>query len=237
MNAPKRNASAGILASICLLTALMQLVAGMTILNEPEGRILLSTAGSGMVARILLPLGLAVCLNLAAGVTVYLMRIEALACLGCLLARRLALAVGSPLQLISVLDLLLLFVLLYFAMRLFQPSSARRYTMLLIGLTLGHLSILLTSLPAFLMLVSSGSQRPFVVLAALLGCLSLYVAVPAMRSRPQRAGKLFLFAALAMGLTLPAWSLRYGFSAPFWLGVPIALFGFAQVSAHWRSRL
>lgn len=233
----RRNASAIIIASVCVLTAPMQLLAGFTILDTPEGSLLLSTADSFLYLRIFLPFGFAVLLNLAAGVAVYLMRIEALAVVGCLLARRLAAAVGSPVQLITVLDVSILLVLLYFTMRLFRPASARRFTMLLTGLTAGHLTVLLTQLPAYLMLVSTGSKPPLAVLAALAGCAGLYAAVLAMPSRPALARKLFLFAAFAMGLTLPAWSLRYGFSAPFWLGLPLALFGFAQVSAHCRSRL
>jgi hypothetical protein len=226
----RQGVSAVIIASICLMSALLQFAAALLLFEDDLGR------------RMMLPLGLSVLLNLATGIAVYLIRIEALACLGCLLARRLALAVGSPIQTVAVLDLLFVLILLYFTMRLFRPSSTRRFTMLLIGLTLGQLSILLTNLQFHFALVSTGSKSPLVVLAALIGCGALYVAVLAMRSRPERARKFFLFAAIAMGLTLPAWGLRYGFSAPFWLGVPVALFGFGltrhpranpdQVSAH-----
>lgn len=233
----QRSASASIIASVCVLIALMQLVAGFIILNTPEGSILLSTADSFLAMRIFLPLGFAVFLNLATGAAVYLLRVEALLCFGCLLARLLAMLFHRPAQLFTVLDLCFLLVLLYFTMRLFRQSSAHRFTMLFIGLTVGHLTVLATSLPAYLRLVSMGSQPPLVVLAALLGCGILYGAVLAMQSRPQFARKLFLCSALATGLTLPAWGARYEFSAPFWLGVPLALFGFAQVSAHCRSRL
>jgi hypothetical protein len=226
----KRGMSAVVIASICLMSALLQFVAALLLFEDSMGR------------RMLPSLGLSVVLYLATGIAVYLVRIEALACLACLLARRLAMAVGSPIQTIPVLDLLFLLVLLYFTMRLFQPPAARRFTMVLIGLTLGHLSILLANLQFYPVLVSTGSKSPLTVLAALLGCGALYAGVLAMRSRPEWARKFFLFAAFAMGMTLPAWGLRYGFPAPFWLGVPVALFGFgltrhpsakpAQVSAH-----
>jgi hypothetical protein len=226
----KRGMSAVVIASICLMSALLQFVAALLLFEDDSGM------------RMIPALGLSIVLNLATGIAVYLIRIEALACLGCLLARRLALAVGSPIEAIAVLDLLFLLVLLYFTMRLFRQSSARRFTMVLIGLTLGHLSILLTNLQFYFALVSTGSQSPLAALAALLGCGALYVGVLAMRSRPERARKFFLSAAFAMGLTLPTWESRHGISAPFWLGVPVALFGFGltrhlgakpvQVSAH-----
>jgi hypothetical protein len=225
----KRGMSAVVIASICLMSALLQFVAALLLFEDSMGR------------RMLPSLGLSVVLYLATGIAVYLVRIEALACLACLLARRLAVAVGSPIQTIPVLDLLFLLALLYFTMRLFQRPAARRFTMVLIGLTLGHLSILLPNMRFYPVMVSTGYKAPLVVLVALAGCAALYAAVLAMRSRPALARRGFLFSALAIGLTLPAWGLQRGFTAPFWLGVPVALFGFGvvrqmnrpvQVSAH-----
>jgi hypothetical protein len=181
---------------------------------------------------------------LAAGFAVYLMRIEALACMGCLLARLLARMVNTPVQLVTMLDLLFLLVLIYFMMRLFEQSStlgarARQgwrhpFAMMLVGLAAGHLTVLISNLQAYPMLVSNGSVSPLLALAALVGCGAFYAAVLMMHSRPGRAKNLFLFAALAMGLSLPAWSYRYGFSTPFWSGVPVALLGFG-LARHLRA--
>lgn len=75
------------------------------------------------------------------------------------------------------------------------------------------------------MLVSNGSVAPVLALAALIGCGALYAAVLMVHWRPARAKTTFLVAALAIGLSLPGWGVRYGFSAPFWLGLPLAVLG------------
>jgi hypothetical protein len=107
--------------------------------------------------------------------------------------------------------------------------------MLLVGLAAGHLTVLINKVQAYPMLVPTGSVSPLLPLAALIGCGAFYAAVLMMQSRPDRARKFFLFAALAMGLSIPAWSYRYGLSTPFWLGVPIAVLGFG-LTRHLRAR-
>jgi hypothetical protein len=235
----ERGTAAYIIASVCVLTGLSQFVAALVILGQPAGSEFLSTANAVMRARILLPLGITISINLITGVAVYLMRIEALACMGFLLARLLGRMAGTSVQFTTALDLSLLLVLIYFTIRMFAQSSTLRGTapsgwrhplaMLFLGLTTGHLTLLITNLQAYAMLIPTGALSPVLTVGALIGCGALYVAVMMMQSRPDRAKKFFLFAALAMGLSLPAWSHRYGFSAPFLLGAPLAILGFGLV--------
>jgi hypothetical protein len=100
------------------------------------------------------------------------------------------------------------------------------FPMLLLGAVAGHLTVLLGNLSAYWMLLGNGGISFFAALLALSGCVALYVAVLMLHSRPQRAKKLFLIAALGLGMSFFAWGLPYGFSAPFWLGVALASIGF-----------
>jgi hypothetical protein len=240
----ERRTAPSIIASICMLTALMQLVAGITIFNNASADGIVAAADNVMLMRIFLPLAIAIFLNLAASVTVYLMRCEAVAFMGCSLATLLAKMLGNPVQVASVTDLALLLALLYFTIRLFQRSAVSRagaaasarnpFTMLLIGLTAGQVVVLLSNLEAYPTLVSTGAVSPLAALSTLVGCGALYAAVLVIRTRPARATKLFLFAALAMGISLPGWNYRYGASAPFWLGLAVALLGYV-LAAYLRA--
>lgn len=218
----RRPRAAYIIALVCLVTALLQLAAGVVIFKT------LSASESVSPGLSFLPLAISVVLNLGAACAVYLMRVEALACLACLLARLLARMFGHSIQLETMLDLALLVALIYFTLRLFKVGTGWRplLVMLLLGAVAGHLTVLIGNLPAYWMLVGTGSVSFFAALLTLISCVALYVAVLMLHAHPQRAKKLFLIAALGSGMSLSAWDLQYVFSAPLWLGVALALIGF-----------
>lgn len=240
----ERGKAVHIIAAIFILIGLMQVFAGIKLLYQADALAWSATADILTRTRVLAPLGLAASINLATGFAVYMMRVEAMACLGYLLASRLAFAVGKPLLPLTLPDLSLLLGLTYFTMRLFDRSSTfgakgrpgwrHPLVLLLLGLAAGHLTVLVGNLRAYPMLVSNGSVSPLLALATLIGCGAFYAAVLMTRSRPERAQKLFLLAVLGMGLSLPAWSYRYPFSSPFWSGALIALFGFG-LARRWKA--
>lgn len=232
----KRSMTANIIAAICVITALMQTVAAVLMLNEAGASAELAGAGNATLLRIFLPLLIAIGIKLVAGVAVYRMRLEALACMGYLLAGVLAALINRRAPLSAVGDLVLLLALIFFTMRLFLGSTTRRppsksgwqhpAVMLLLGLAAGNLQVFALAWPAYPELLATGSVSILMALLALIGCCAFYAATLLMRSRPARAKIFFLLGAVAMGLSLPGWHIQYSFSTPFWLGVPLALFGF-----------
>ncbi len=232
-----RRLGAYVIASACILTALFQIAAALILLNQAEISAALSVGDDAMRIRIFLPLCVAICMNLAAGIFVYHMRIEALACMGYLLIQLFARMFGKPpVQPLTFLDLSILIVTIYFTIRLFRHSSAPRpetqsiwkhpVGMLLIGLAGGHLTVIGLNWQAYPALISMGAVSPQTALAAFIGCVAFYTAILILQVRIAIAKKLFLLGAVAMGMSLPAWKIAYGLSAPFWIGVPVALFGF-----------
>jgi len=234
---PGRGKARYVLASACVLAALVQIGVALMVLRQPAADAWLSTADGALRARVLLPAGIAVCMELAAGLAVYMMRVEALACMGCLLARLCARMVDGPVPLVKLLDLSFFLILTWFMVRLFArsatshasapPGRHRPRVMLLVGLAFGHLTVLANDLPAWFALVSTASVSLLAVLGGLFGCGALYAAAAMLQARPQRAATLFVFAALALALSLLAWGGQYAFAAPFWLGVPVAILGVA----------
>lgn len=244
-SAPNRGMAAYVITVICVVSALMQLAAGLIALKEaPESPPLLP-GQQVMAAYIILSLGIGIVAHLAAGAAVFRLRTEALACMGYLLTPSLSKLIGAPLVPVTVLNVLFYLVLIYFTIRLFERSPALRAsvrsdrlllcTMVLLGLAAGHLIVLIRYSFAYPTLVRIGVLAPILVLAGLAGCVAFYAAVLTIRSRPERAKKLFLFAAVVTALQLPTWVHRWSMAAPFWLEVPIALFGFV-LARRWRTR-
>lgn len=232
---PQRGTAVYVLATMCLVIMLVYLAGNLLVLAAPAPSAMLAQADTAMRVRILAPIVIFACMYLAAGVAVYMVRTEALAFMGCLLARQVGRMIQAPVQLTGALDVLLVLALVFFMMRLFQRAPALRargqsgsrhlLAMLLVGLAAGQLTVLVNYLQSYPALVANGSISPLAALAALTGCAAMYAAVAMMRARPERAKKFFLFAAVAAALALPAWRSPYGLSTPFWLCVPIALFG------------
>lgn len=126
-----RRPAAYVIALTCILTALFQIAATWILINQPETSAVLSAGDDAMRIRLFLPLCIAICMNLAAGVLVYLMRIEALACMGYLLIQLFARMLGKPpVQPVTLLDLSFLLVMTYFTIRLFrgQVLSAPKHS-------------------------------------------------------------------------------------------------------------
>lgn len=240
----KRGANVYAIAAVCVITALMQLAAGLMVFKGAPSQPSSLPGQQFMTHYVVFSWGISTLLIFVAGVAVYLMRTAALAFMGYLLAHSLSRLVGQPVPLATVLGVPFYPVLIYFTIRMFEQSPAVRSsrlqltTLLFVGMVAGHLTVLLRNVYAYPTLAAAGALSPVLVLAALVGCVAFYTAALTLTSRPERARKLFLFAALFTGLQLPAWGYRWGFAAPFWLEVPIALFGFAlarQWSA-WRHR-
>jgi hypothetical protein len=238
---PERSKFVSALAAACVLTAFLQVAAGLFTVNQYAQSGLLENAGRIIGMPVLLAIGIGASLNLGAGVALYLMRIEALAFLGCSLARRCQTMAGHPVQLMTVIDLGIHVAVVWFSIRLFVRSSPDRVTgapawrpplaMLLTGLAAGHLIVLVSEWNAFRLLLPTGSVPPLVALAGLGGSALLYAGASMIHWRPKRAGQLLLLAAIALGLSIPGWRSLSILSAPFWLGVPIAVFGFG-VTRH-----
>ena len=238
----KRDLAAYVISAICWLSALNVLASGVMILKDaPEGPPLNTVAGM-TTAYVLLLWGVSCVVQLATGCAAFLMRTEALAGMGYLITNSLSKALDWPNAHVAFFDALYYLALIYFTARLFERSPTRRspvqsdrrhlYTMLLLGLAAGHLTVLIRYSHAYPDLARSGSLPPILVLAGLIGCGAFYTAILTIRSQPERAKKLFLFAALFTALQLPGWHFKWAISAPFWLEVPIALFGFA-LARHW----
>lgn len=234
---PKRGVACYLLASIYVLIALMQVLAGVVMYKHHGAGDFLSNAGVDVRVRVIAPLVVAIVLHLAAACAVYLLRVEALAFLGYLLEKMLQSTIYLPFQATRAADIVIMSGLVFFTVRLFEKSPGlhaesgavlrRPRTMLLIGLVAGQLVGLINTSPSYFTLVSTGSVSVAAMCSALIGCAALYIALSMMRSCPQRAKTVFLFAAMAMGVSLPGWPSRFGFAIPFRLGVPIALAGFA----------
>lgn len=109
--------------------------------------------------------------------------------------------------------------------------------MLLLGSAGGHLVGIGISWQAYSKLISMGAVSRQTALAAFVGCGAFYMAILILQVRTVIAKKLFLFGAIAMGISLPAWNSAYGLSAPFWTGVPAALFGFGLARHSERTQL
>ncbi|WP_198120435.1 hypothetical protein [Massilia rhizosphaerae] len=238
----KRDLAAYIISAICWLSALMLLAAGLMVLNDAPAVPPLNTIAGITTAYVLLLWGVTCVVQVATGCAVFLMRTEALAGMGYLLTNSLSELFGRPNVPVTFFDALYYLALIYFTVRLFERSPRRRspvqsdrrhlYRMLLLGLAANHLTVLIRYSYAYPELARSGALPPILVLAALVGCGAFYAAILTIRSHPERAKKLFLFAALFTALQLPEWGYRWSMATPFWLEVPIALFGFA-LARHW----
>lgn len=98
--------------------------------------------------------------------------------------------------------------------------------MLMTGLTVGHGLSLVSSLPDLLMLVSTGSVSMLTALGTLVGCMLLYSATLYMPTNPKRAKKVFLCAAVGIGLSTLGWGMQHPYMCGFMAGVPESLLGF-----------
>jgi hypothetical protein len=240
----KRGMNVYAITAICVVVALMQLTAGLMVLNRAPDGMAAAPGQQFILGFVVLSWAISTLLLLVTGAAVYLMRTEALAIMAYLLVHNVAKLVGGPFLLVGVLDLPFYPILMYFTIRMFErsaalpPARANRlhlFTMVLFGLAAGHLAELICNAWAYHILVSIGSLSPILALAALAGCIAFYTAVVTITSRPERTRKLFLFAALFTGLLLPACDLRWGVVAPLWLEVPMALFGF-WLARRWSGR-
>jgi hypothetical protein len=107
-----------------------------------------------------------------------------------------------------------------------QANRRHPYFLLMAGLASGHCLSTVAYLSAYAQLVRVGSVSPLAAMLGLAACLLLYVAVLQMPSNSARARKLFLFAIVAFALSIMGWSIRYGLSHVFWVGVPHSVLGY-----------
>lgn len=238
--AVKRGMHVYAITAVCVLAGLMQLAGGLMIFNTPFNEPPPLPGQQFMTSYVIFTWGVGTVVLFATGAAVYLMRTAAIVFMGYLLAHSLATLVGRPLLLVSVLNVPFYPVLTYFTLQMFERSPAVRsrhlHRLLLLGLAAGHVTVLLRYAYAYPSLTASGVFSPVLIVAALVGCAAFYTAVLTIGPRPERAKKLFLFAAVFTALQLRWWSYRWSLSAPFWLEVPVASYGFWLARRWSRQR-
>ncbi len=100
------------------------------------------------------------------------------------------------------------------------------FAMLMAGFAIGHAISVVRTIPALISLVSTGEVSMLTALGTLIGCALFYLATVYMPSKPRRAQRIFVCAALGMGLTMLGWSAEHSYMHGFMAGVPGSLLGF-----------